>query len=284
MDGRESSLDRRSLLQAGLAGSGLLLAGCTSDSGSGTPTDESTDDAPAATTTTEPTGPMSGPLHETFEDGNYDSDPRWQADYEEGIGEVAVIDRQGPDGGGKALRISDATDEQLNERGNSASATLARPSTGWDGEWTLDGQFYAADVPGGEYADDGHVAIGLYESNVELLVNPRVELLFFDAEGGNREAETRERVLDEGHWYNYELSHDGTGTYEATRWRADGDRAAGLSVTADRQPPSAEETLALVTYGGYPEFIDQDTPSPRPEPGSYRLTADHAYVRWRPGQ
>ncbi|RXK50046.1 hypothetical protein EAF64_05630 [Halorientalis pallida] len=193
-----------------------------------------------------------------------------------------MVDRQGPDGGGKALRISDATDEKLNESGQRASATLARRITGWDGAWTLDGQFYAADVPGGEYADDGHVAIGLYESSVELLLNPRVELLFFDAEGENREAETRESVLDEGHWYNYELSHDGTGTYEATRWRADSYRAGGLSVTAHREVPSAEETLALVTYGGYPEFVDQTPPTPRPEPGSYRLTADHAYVRWRP--
>lgn len=284
MDERESRRSRRALLRAGLAGSGLLLAGCTGDSGSGSPTEDGTGDRTDATTTTDPSGPMSGPIHETFEDGNYDSDPEWQVEYEAGIGEVAVVDRQSPDGGRKALRISDATDEKLNESGRRASATLARRITGWDGEWTLDGQFYAAAVPGGEYADDGHVAVGLYESNVELLLNPRVELLFFDSEGGNREAETRESVLEEGHWYNYELHHDGTGTYEATRWRAGTDPGSGLSVTADREPPNADERLALVTYGGYPEFIDRTPPSPRPEPGSYRLTADHAYVRWRPGQ
>jgi hypothetical protein len=277
-------LDRRSLVRAGLAGSAFLLSGCTGDSGAGTPTDDGTDEATEATTTTEPSGPISGPFRETFEDGDYDSDPQWRAEYEDGIGEVAVVDRQGPDGGGKVLRISDATDEELNERGNRASATLARRITGWDGAWTLDGQFYAADVPGGEYADDGHVAIGLYGSNVELLLSPRVELLFFDSEGGNREAQTRERVLDEGRWYNYELSHDGTGTYEATRWRAGDDPTTGLSVTADRDPPNPEEVLALVTYGGYPEFTDRTPPSPRPAPGSYRLTADHAYVRWRPGE
>jgi len=230
-------------------------------------------------------------FYDDFEDGDYTSALTWETSLESGIGTVEIVDHEesdsnpgGETSGTKALRISDATDEELNERGESASATLADPVDGWQGAWTLEGQFYAADVPTGEYADDVHVAIGLYDLDLELLLTPRVELLFFGSDEQS-EVETRQSILDEGKWYAYELRHDGVGTYTAARWPATGDRGDRLSVTAEREPPSSPtERPALVTYGGYPEFIDQVPPSPRPDPGSSRLTADHAYVRWRPEQ
>lgn len=282
--------NRRTLLRTGIAGSLGLVAGCTGGSeGAATETEMESDGSPTTVTdpsttatdltTTATETPDSPGFYDDFQDGDYTTDPAWRAEFETGVGEVGVVDRSPPAGGSKALRISDATDEELNEQGQSARAVLADGDEGWQGAWTLTGQFYAEAVPSGEYEDDVHVALGFYETGAELLLNPRVELLFFGDRVG---AETGTSVLDEGTWYDYEFTHDGAGSYTAARWPAAGDRTDGLSLTLDHEPMAASEQFALVTYGGYPEFVDQPVLSPRPDPGSHRLTADHAYVQWEP--
>lgn len=280
---------RRAVLRRGLTLSALAVAGCTESGQRGTGGSPTTGrrgttggtrtDTPGETATGETeTASESVGFYDDFEDDDYTSDPAWEAEYRENTAEVAIVDRETPAGGNMALRISDGTDEELNESPRPASVTLVESVEGFERQWTLRGQFYAADVPDGEWADDVHVAVTLPETGIELLLTPRVELLSF----GGESVRSEKSVIDEGQWYAYELGHDGAGRYAATRWPVNGRQSGGLSVTADRSPPPETERPRIVSYGGYPEFLDETPPTPRPSPGSQRLTADHSFVRWQP--
>lgn len=273
--------DRRTVLRTGLAAGTLAVAGCLREEGGGasTPTDGETPEGTTTggTTTGEPAtdesttdsgpGQSVSPFYDDFEDGDYTTDPGWEFDGDGGS--ASVVQRQAPDGGQRALRLS----------GGSASAggptvSWADDRRGWDREWVAEGLVYPSQLPGGRNERNTHtVLVGLSANQGAdgtgfFLVEEGDSSMNVTLAVGDDETSEAASPLDPGRWYRWELRHDGAGTLTGTRWAATGSKAQGASVTATGLSLQSSGTMYLQAFAG-------------PDPDR-KVVVDHAFVRWDP--
>ncbi|RXK50048.1 hypothetical protein [Halorientalis pallida] len=273
--------DRRTVLGSGLTTGTLLLAGCLGDGGgddSGNAEDPTatTDDPVTATETVdatpgEPTAeetpaqasdtqPSDRGFHDDFEDGDYTSDPRWNAPPgEQGAGSIDVACRRTPGGGQHVLR--------MRSEGPPTAIGFAEGTQGWDGPWVADGLVDTGQVSGGR----GRVGILVGVSTTDESIMPEFSLAMRGNVAFNVEGETT-RVsaprLESDRWYRLEIRHDGAGTITGTRWPAGERPANGSSVSIDGLSPGSGGTLSLQLIGQHGADAE--------------AVVDHAFVRWRP--
>lgn len=210
-----------------------------------------------------------------WEDGTYQSNPTWQfpSSFDN---TVEVIDRESPDGGMKAVRLTDATDSAIN-----LSSERFGESSDWSDGWRIEGLFYTTDIPGAAPEDptctyhDVKIGVGRSVFFIVSAYDPYDEAFEPIRIEGNQieEGETASGGIKQGEWYRYELRYDGNGAYSATRWVADGAKSDGVSVTATGRAPDGPNAILLYASGNSEGGLCQES-SP--------TVVDHAFVEMAP--
>jgi hypothetical protein len=187
-------------------------------------------------------------FHDAFEDGEY-KDPAWIKNSQDGS--VQVTNRYQPNGGTKALELTESGDQ------DSSYTITWQGTTSWNNAWKAQGIFYTEEL-------DSSVAqkhSALLKFNQGTTVPIKVSLGFTDSSGNNRNF----KILNQGPinnadsgttvnwqentWYNWEITHDGSGNYEGRIWEATTSRPQSPDAEASGTAPSDAGTAGFSMNG-----------------------------------
>lgn len=289
------SLNRRSLLHALAAtGASVGLAGCSGGDGDGsdgsddgTNTDQSDGDGEdgGADDGDSDDGTDSGPpqaiaeeghIKDTFEDGDYMTELEWDVTLcEECAADVTVVEQAAPDGGSRALRLEDADDNDATFM-DGPEAELTEAASFSPDPWTVEGQFYVQTLT--ETDEDPlqlFIDVGKRTFIPQGLESHEPDVIHFKQEGASYgvEEKTAAPALEEGGWYEYTISHDGSGTFTAARHDldADGNRTDSYELSITTEAPLENENISLRVLGGTGGASDL---------GENPIAIDHSFVEW----
>lgn len=193
-------------------------------------------------------------FYDDFEDGTLGTDPGWTVYAPEGDFSAGVVDRSSPDGGSKALNVTETTGG-----GTNGIVGWKEAYRGWDGEWTLRGLFYTENAPLST-PFQGHRAGFYYDPDTSE--RPLMASLGFrDGDGninpfaiGGELVDTVETTYDPGWqedtWYWYEVSHDGNGTYTGRLWEDGTARPSEPNARSVGSAPGTEARVGTIEMNG----------------------------------
>lgn len=179
-------------------------------------------------------------FNDAFEDGEY-RDPAWVKNTQDG--QVQVINLYSPEGGDKALQLSESGDQNT-----SYTITMQRNTEVWAQPWTAKGLFYTEELTGST-AQEQELVLHTGQGQSQRI---EVSMGFTDSSGNNRDFEILQEGLinsnnggenvawQEDTWYYWKLSHDGSGYYEAYLWEKGQSMSSGHRVEASGSSPAGE--------------------------------------------
>lgn len=205
-----------------------------------------------------------------FEDGDFTADPAWSVYLDEGNFSASVANRSVPGGGSKVLSLTETT-------GGGTSGILGWSSAlgGWDGAWTLSGQFYTREVSV-NVPFQAHQLLPVFDPDTGGS-GLNVKLGFSDGSNNVVPFRITGSLVDsveashdpgwqEGQWYRYEVSHDGSGTYTGRLWEVGSGRPAEPNARSVGSAPGTDPRVAALKVNGA-----------RGAP----FDMEHAFVGWR---
>lgn len=164
-------------------------------------------------------------FHDSFEDGEY-KDPTWIK--ETGAGKAQVQTTYGPETGNKALLLAQ------NQSGQNLRIRWEKHTDIWNQRWKAEGLFHTEDL--NTSTTQEHSILLYYDENTGN-TGLTLELGFSDSSGEtpatiNAPGGTSTGSVDwqKDTWYRWELTHDGTGTYEAYIWPEDSSKPGSPTV------------------------------------------------------
>jgi len=193
-------------------------------------------------------------FYDDWEDGDYATDPAWGVFLSEGDFDAAVVETETPDGGNHAIEVTETT-------GGGTSGVIGwdEGMGGWSGEWTLTGAFRTETVP---------LSTPFQTHGVEAYRDPnsdrtplRARLGFLDGNGGvvpfaidgdlvDSVEASYDPGWEENAWYNYEIRHDGDGTYTGRLWKVGDERPSAPNARSVGDPPGGKERSAAIRING----------------------------------
>lgn len=232
----------------------LILEGeLADDSGQSSPTPESsptgneTDTETETETETATPEPVDISFEDGWENGNL-TDPRWLK-YEDS-GKFEIVNESGPDGGNRSLSISPE------------ATARTQQSFRFDAPWRTEGaiKFPSLSLNTGFSGDFvlGNVRIGTpdqyaYDVKLEFLKEKQTDSgkAELTVPGGvSSTSKSKSMYWESDTWYSYEITHDGTGTYRLSVWKADETRPTDAQMIINGDPASGPGQKGLALGAG----------------------------------
>jgi hypothetical protein len=188
-------------------------------------------------------------FNDAFEDGEY-RDPAWVKTTRDGTAQVVNV--YTPEGGDKALQLSEPGSQDT-----SYTINMQRNTDVWSQAWTAEGLFYTEELTGST-AQEHELVLHRGQGQDQRIT---VSLGFTDSSGNNRNFEIlTEGLIDsnnggenlawqEDTWYYWQLSHDGSGDYEAFLWEEGQSMSSGYQIQASGDSPSGEAVAGVRVNG-----------------------------------